>query len=159
MPKQQQSELSLDDDDPARAKGLLLPSYWLADVVQPRARFLRAHRAPSVPPKETEMTRKVIAVVIAAAFALPLAAQAQSGADRMFDALDKNKDDSLSREEVKGSPHDKDFTRLDKDNDGKLSRDEHAAAPEHAGDKPATGGTAGGASGSGSGTGGSSKKY
>jgi Ni/Co efflux regulator RcnB len=115
--------------------------------------------AHPVHPKETEMTRKVIAVAIAAAFAFPLAAQAQSGADRMFDALDKDKDRSLSREEVKGTPHDKDFTKLDKNSDGKLSRDEHAAAPEHAGDKPATGGTAGGASGSGSGTGGSSKKY
>lgn len=155
MPKQEQGELSLDDDAALLAKELLLPSEQLPDVVWPRARFLRADRAPCVHLKETEMTRKVIAVAIAAAFTLPLAAQAQSGADRMFDALDKNKDGSLSREEVKGTPHDKDFTRLDKDNDGKLSRDEHAAAPEHAGDKPATGST----SGSGSGTGGSGKKY
>jgi ABC-type uncharacterized transport system substrate-binding protein len=30
---------------------------------------------------------------------------------------------------------------LDKNNDGKLSRQEHAAAPEHAGEKAAAGGT------------------
>jgi hypothetical protein len=39
----------------------------------------------------------------------------------------------MSKEEVKGTPHDKDFSKLDKNNDGKLSRQEHAAAPEHSG--------------------------
>jgi Ca2+-binding EF-hand superfamily protein len=59
----------------------------------------------------------------------------------MFQALDKDKDGSISKAEAKGTPHDKDFATLDKDNDGKLSREEHAAAPEHAGDKAAAGGT------------------
>ena len=64
-----------------------------------------------------------------------------SGADAMFDALDKDKDGFMTREEAKGTPHDKDFATLDEDNDGKLSREEHAAAPEHAGGKAAAGGT------------------
>jgi Ca2+-binding EF-hand superfamily protein len=64
----------------------------------------------------------------------------------MFKALDKDKDGSVSKAEAKGTPHDKDFAKLDKNNDGKLSREEHAAAPEHAGSKAATGGTAGGSS-------------
>jgi hypothetical protein len=66
----------------------------------------------------------------------------------MFQAMDKDKDSSISKEEAKGTPHDKDFAKLDKNSDGKLSREEHAAAPEHAGDKGAssTGATSGGAS-------------
>ncbi|HEY8251033.1 MAG TPA: EF-hand domain-containing protein [Burkholderiales bacterium] len=96
----------------------------------------------------------LIAVSIAAAFALPLTVQAggdkasqgasssaATGAEKMFQSLDKNKDGSLSRDEVKGSPHDKDFATLDKNKDGKLTRQEHAAAAEHAGDKAAAGGT------------------
>ena len=64
---------------------------------------------------------------------------ATSGAESMFKSMDKNKDGSISREEAKGTPHEKDFSALDKNHDGKLSREEHAAAPEHAGDKrPAT---------------------
>ena len=55
------------------------------------------------------------------------------GAEAMFKALDKNKDGFISKEEAKGTPHDKDFAKLDKNGDGKLSREEHAAAPEHAG--------------------------
>ena len=90
------------------------------------------------------MTLKtLIAAAVAAAFALPLAATAaddkassgatksDGGAEAMFKALDKDKDGFMSREEVKGTPHDKDFTTLDKNGDGKLSREEHAAAPEH----------------------------
>ena len=91
------------------------------------------------------MTRKtLIAAVITAA--LPLAAYAggdkassggasksDGGAEAMFSSLDKNKDGFMSRDEVKGTPHDKDFAKLDKNKDGKLSREEHAAAPEHAG--------------------------
>ena len=67
------------------------------------------------------------------------AGSSASGAEKMFQALDKNRDGFLTREEVKGSPHDKDFATLDKDRDGKLSREEHAAAPEHASDKAASG--------------------
>lgn len=100
--------------------------------------------------------RLLIAFAATAALALPLTAQAQAdqaksdgGAEAMFRSLDRDKDGFLSREEVKGTPHDKDFATLDKDNDSKLSRQEHAAAPEHSGGKAATGGT----------TGGSSKKY
>jgi hypothetical protein len=55
------------------------------------------------------------------------------GAEAMFKALDKNNDGFISKEEAKGTPHDKDFAKLDKNGDGKLSREEHAAAPEHAG--------------------------
>jgi hypothetical protein len=113
---------------------------------------------------ETTMkARTFIACAIAAAFAIPLAAHAggdkqsgassggtaasgagASGAEAMFKSLDKNKDGNLSRDEVKGTPHDNDFAALDKNNDGKLTRQEHAAAPEHAGDKAAAGGSAGG---------------
>ena len=65
-----------------------------------------------------------------------------AGADNMFNALDKNKDGFLSRDEVKGTPHDKDFTTLDKDKDGKLTPEEHASAKEHQKDKAAAGGSA-----------------
>jgi len=116
--------------------------------------------------------RTLITLSIAAVFALPLTVHAagdkeksasgsaaagasSSGAEQMFQSMDKNKDGSISRDEAKGTPHDKDFAKLDKNNDGKLSREEHAAAPEHAKDKAATGGTSG-ASGSGSS---SQKKY
>ena len=74
------------------------------------------------------------------------------GAAAMFKNMDKNKDGSISRDEAKGTPHDKDFSKLDKNGDGKLSREEHAAAPEHAGDKAATGGTSNTPSPSGSGS-------
>jgi hypothetical protein len=91
------------------------------------------------------MTLKtLIGVAVAAAFALPLSATAaddkatsgatkpDGGAEAMFKALDKNNDGFISKEEAKGTPHDKDFSSLDKNNDGKLTRQEHAAAPEHA---------------------------
>jgi hypothetical protein len=71
------------------------------------------------------------------------AGASNSGAEKMFQALDKNKDGFVSREEAKGTPHDKDFAALDKNGDGKLSREEHAAAPEHANEKAATGSTSG----------------
>jgi hypothetical protein len=92
------------------------------------------------------MTLKtLIAAAVAAAFALPFSASAggdkaasgatksDGGAEAMFKALDKNNDGFMSKEEAKGTPHDKDFSKLDKNNDGKLSRQEHAAAPEHSG--------------------------
>ena len=100
--------------------------------------------------------KTLIAAAVAAAFALPFSASAagdkadkaasssdksaasgatksDGGAEAMFKALDKNNDGFMSKEEVKGTPHDKDFSKLDKNNDGKLSREEHAAAPEHSG--------------------------
>ena len=97
--------------------------------------------------------RTLISLSIAAALALPLTAQAggdkaasgasqgssASGAEAMFKSLDKNKDGNITREEAKGTPHEKDFAKLDKNNDGKLSPAEHAAAPEHANDKAASG--------------------
>jgi hypothetical protein len=108
------------------------------------------------------MTRKFNAAAIAAAIAiLPFAALAQAdkaggsasppstgttqsapasgGAEAMFKSLDKNGDGFISKDEARGSPHDKDFAKLDKDGDGKLSRAEHAAAPEHGGMAPTTG--------------------
>jgi EF hand domain-containing protein len=99
--------------------------------------------------------RTLISLSIAAALALPLTAQAggdkaasnasqgssASGAEAMFKSLDKNKDGFVSRDEAKGTPHEKDFAKLDKNHDGKLSRAEHAAAPEHASDKAASGST------------------
>ena len=77
-----------------------------------------------------------VAASVAAFLAMPLSAGAAgdkasspsatgSTAERTFDAMDKNKDGSLSRDEVRGSPQEKDFARLDKNNDGKLSRAEH----------------------------------
>jgi hypothetical protein len=92
--------------------------------------------------------KSLITVAVAAALALPFAAMAagdkapssasaSTGAESMFKALDKNNDGSISREEAKGSPHEKDFSMLDKNNDGKLSKEEHAAAPQHAGSRPA----------------------
>jgi hypothetical protein len=92
--------------------------------------------------------KSLIAAAVAATLAFPFAATAAdkapsgtvsspgaSGAESMFKSLDKNNDGFISRDEVKGTPHDKDFAALDKNNDGKLSREEHAAAPEHSGDK------------------------
>jgi hypothetical protein len=55
-------------------------------------------------------------------------ASASSDGSAMFRDLDKNKDGFISREEAKGSPHEKEFDKLDKNSDGKLSREEHAAA-------------------------------
>ena len=89
------------------------------------------------------LLKTLIATAVSAAFATGAladdkqasggssAAKSNKGAEQMFKSLDKNKDGFLSRDEVKGSPHDKDFATLDKDSDGKLTRDEHAAAPEH----------------------------
>ena len=97
------------------------------------------------------MTRKpLVAAFIAAAFVLPLTANAggtdkhagakqasanganDGGAAAMFKSMDKNGDGFISKEEAKGSPHEAQFASLDKNRDGKLSQAEHAAAPEHA---------------------------
>lgn len=94
----------------------------------------------------------LIALSLGVAFALPLSAFAggdkaasgatkESGAEAMFTSLDKNKDGFVSKDEAQGTPHAKDFDKLDKNHDGKLSRAEHAAAPEHANDKAASGST------------------
>src|SRR5689334_13902684 len=89
------------------------------------------------------------AALIAAAFAFPLAAGANTGdktskptsaaagagndggAEAMFAALDKNGDGFISKEEAAGTPHAADFASLDKNGDGKLSREEHYNAKEH----------------------------
>ena len=105
------------------------------------------------------MDRKpLLAALIAAAFALPLAAGANDmgaksskmnassgndgGAEAMFAALDKNGDGFLSKDEVKGTPHESEFALIDKNGDGKLSRDEHYAAKEHVAARAKAGGTA-----------------
>ena len=94
------------------------------------------------------MKRKtLLAAAIAAAFAFPLAHAAgdkasagagatkdDGGAAAMFKNMDKNKDNSISMDEAKGTPHEKDFAQLDKNSDGKLSAEEHAAAPIVEGD-------------------------
>jgi hypothetical protein len=99
---------------------------------------------------------RLIAAAMAAALVVPLSALAQGtssaiqppsagkaagekaggssgGAEAMFKSLDKNGDGYISKDEAKGTPHEKEFARLDKNSDGKLSREEHAAAPEHGG--------------------------
>jgi hypothetical protein len=86
--------------------------------------------------------KRLVAVAVAASFAIPLSTYAQSdkpssgtsaGAPAApsagGSAMGKNKDGSISREEAKGTPFEKDFSKLDKDGDGKLSASEQAAAP------------------------------
>ncbi len=110
--------------------------------------------------------KTLVTAAVATAFAFPLGASAaddkassagatknDGGAEAMFKGLDKDKDGNLTKEEVKGTPHDKDFSTLDKDSDGKLTREEHAEAPEHkssaagaSGSSPSGAGSAGGAS-------------
>ena len=97
------------------------------------------------------MQRKnVVATIIAAAFALPLAATAggpdkhtgakktaattgahDGGAQAMFTSMDKNSDGFISMAEATNTPHAADFAALDKNADGKLSAEEHANAKEH----------------------------
>ena len=74
--------------------------------------------------------RTLISLSIAAALALPLTAQA--GGDKA--ASNASQGSSASGAEAM-------FKSLDKNHDGKLSRAEHAAAPEHASDKAASGST------------------
>jgi EF hand len=86
--------------------------------------------------QETVMRlRTLVAVAVAAAFAVPFSALAQSGkpagapaASAGGSAMDKDKDGSISRDEAKGTPLEKDFAKLDKNSDGKLSQGEVAAA-------------------------------
>ena len=88
--------------------------------------------------------KTLIAALVAAAFAFPLAANANDkakttaandgndgGAAAMFKAMDKNGDGFISKDEAKGTPHAADFATLDKNGDGKLSPEEHFNAKEH----------------------------
>ncbi len=108
-------------------------------------------------------TKALLAAAVLAALAMPTlhaagdsrgtsaslsAATSDGGAEAMFKSLDKDKDGYISKEEAKGTPHDKDFATLDKDQDGKLSREEHAAAPEHQKSASGSGGSAGTTTGS-----------
>ena len=90
--------------------------------------------------------KTLVAVAVAAAFAVPLSTHAQrdkpssgtsAGAPAApsagGSAMDKNKDGSISREEAKGTPYEKDFSKLDKNSDGKLSQGEIAAGASAAG--------------------------
>src|SRR5688500_5725586 len=99
--------------------------------------------------------KPLFAALLAAAFALPLAANAgggdktskqasangsnDGGAEAMFKSLDKDGDGIITKAEALGAPHHADSDKLDKNADGKLSREEHAAAPEHAKAKSAAG--------------------
>lgn len=98
--------------------------------------------------------KSLIAVAIAAAFALPLAANAAgtekpSGSMPSMKQLDTNNDGSVSKEEAKKSAViSKRFKELDKDNDGKLSATELSAAEAtgaggSAKDRGSTGSTSG----------------
>jgi hypothetical protein len=86
--------------------------------------------------------KTLVAVAVAAAFAVPLSTYAQSdkpssgtsaGAPAAPSAGGSAMDKDISREEAKGTPFEKDFDKLDKDKDGKLSKDEQAAAKAGAG--------------------------
>ena len=69
--------------------------------------------------------KKVMALVIAAAFAAPVAAQSGGGASAGgFAAMDRNNDGYLSRDEARDASWSNRFTELDKDNDGRLSQSE-----------------------------------
>ena len=78
------------------------------------------------------------------------AATAQAGGDKTTSASDKPSSASASAgSSASGnSGAEKMFQSLDKNRDGKLSREEHAAAPEHASDKAASGASAAPAGGS-----------
>ena len=103
---------------------------------------------------ETLMQKILIAIAVAGAFAAPVAAQMSPGADKTpqaqpvppvpqkpaepksgagatapstFDALDRNKDGYLSRDEAKDAAWSNRFSELDKDNDDRLSRSEFEA--------------------------------
>lgn len=107
-------------------------------------------------------SKSLIAVALAAAFALPLAANAagmekqggmssekQSSSTPSMKQLDTNNDGSVSKEEAKKSATiSKRFKELDKDNDGKLSATELSAAEAtgaggSAKDRGSTGSTSG----------------
>ena len=69
------------------------------------------------------------AAALALTAAIPAqAAEKEHSADREFQRLDKNHDGSISRDEAKGTDHEKNFSKYDKNGDGKLSKDEFSAA-------------------------------
>ena len=106
---------------------------------------------------EVSMNLKtIIALAVAAAFAVPAAAQTSSGTDKPsssaqgsasdkhkseaggtapggFAGMDKNNDGYISRDEAKDVSWSNRFTELDKDNDGRLSRSEFDAMQGAAG--------------------------
>jgi hypothetical protein len=82
-------------------------------------------------------TRTLIALAVIAGFA----ATAQAGGDKTSGASDKPSSASASAGSS-ASGAEKMFQSLDKNRDGKLSREEHAAAPEHASEKAASGASA-----------------
>ncbi len=86
----------------------------------------------------------------------PVAQANDGGAEAMFRSLDKNNDGYISRDEARGTAHERDFDALDRNRDGRLSREEHAAAPQHRGTGPRAAGetplSAGGAGGTGGST-------
>jgi EF hand len=94
--------------------------------------------------------RTLVAVAVAAAFAVPISTYAQSSGQSGKQssspsagapatpsagsgAMDKDKDGSISKDEAKGTPLEKDFAKLDKNNDGKLSASEQAGSGAGAG--------------------------
>ena len=102
------------------------------------------------------MIKTLIAVAVAGACALPLAAASAAGdkllvaqagggagatANNRFNALDKNHDGFISRDEAKDAAElNTRFTELDANNDGKLSREEYNGVNASA--RGATGSTA-----------------
>ena len=81
--------------------------------------------------------KTLTAVAVTAAFATSLAyagdnkaASSGSTAQPTFQSLDKNKDGSLSKDEVKSWSGAKDFAKLDANHDGKLSSQEFAASSQ-----------------------------
>ena len=80
----------------------------------------------------------LLAATLAAVLASPALAQTH-GAPGSFSALDRTKDDYLSRDEVRDMPWSNRFSEMDKDNDGRLSLGEFDAMQQQG---AATGATA-----------------
>src|SRR5205809_406702 len=109
------------------------------------ARAAQSRRAPTAHPlKEKTMDRKPLyAALIAAAFALPVAATANSGAKHTgdkagvnattssgqasFSSLDTNGDGYISKDELAAASNSADLKKLDTNGDGKVSRAEYSA--------------------------------
>src|SRR6185312_16035732 len=137
----------------------------------------RGPGGPVHPSRGASMQAKPLyAALLAAAFAFPFAANAANdnsssspsasansandgGAEAMFEAMDKNHDGFISKEEARGTPHEAEFAQLDKNGDGKLSREEHYNAPEHVAAREKAGATGSTASSSNSKASSSGKSY